>query len=80
MQFTVWIQQANAEGTTFITCVKADNKQHAMELAKQECSETWGETDYPPWDLRVLGIAEGDVKIVAWSDACEGEGCEHEED
>ncbi len=68
--YSVFIREANDTGTTFITSVEAADVEEAKELALTECSECWG-TREEPWDrddLRVLGVAEGDVQIIEWDD------------
>lgn len=66
-EFTVWVRQANREGTTYATCVKARSQIAAEAKAKRECSANWGD-NYPPDSLEIVGVAEGNVKILDWND------------
>lgn len=68
--YTVFVTEADGRGTTYITSVEADSVDQAKEMALQECSKEWGSggENYDRDDLRILGVAEGDVNIVEWSD------------
>lgn len=65
--FTVFCRDANDTGTTYITSVEADDIDQAKRDALEECSAAW-EQDVA--DIRVVGVAEGDVNILEWDD-CE---------
>jgi hypothetical protein len=73
--FTVFLQDYNHTGTTYITAVRAKNLTSATSKAKQLCRDDWGLPGSPEPhsnattnDLHVLGVAEGDVKILEWND------------
>lgn len=63
--WTVWVRDANGEGTTHISAHKAETIEAAVALAVEETAGDWQQ---PKEALEVLGIAEGDVKIVEWND------------
>lgn len=65
--FTVWVQQANGEGTTHISSHAAADADEAATLAMGETCRNWG-IDFEPDALRILGIAKGEVEIVEWED------------
>jgi hypothetical protein len=63
--YTVWIQQADGRGTTYVTTVKARTAQSAGRKALRECAGEWG------WNvdsLAILGIAKGNVELIEWND------------
>ncbi len=64
--FTVFLRQANNEGTTHISYHPGD-RDEAVQLAIAQCHANWG-WDGDDDDLRVLGVAAGDVTIVEWDD------------
>jgi hypothetical protein len=68
--FTVFIREADGTGTTFITSVEAETIEDAKEQALDECSESWGSSgeNWDRDDLHVLGVAEGDIRILEWDD------------
>lgn len=71
--FTVWIQDADGTGTTYITHVDADISEHAKAEALKDCARDWGryqddEQTLDTTDLRVIGVAVGDVEIVEWEE------------
>lgn len=66
-KYTVFIQEVETIGTTFITFVEAPDQEVAANLALAECLEAWGE-GYTLADLHVLGIAAGDIEILEWDD------------
>ena len=62
---TVFCQGFGGERTIWIECVEADDLESAMQVGKAACATDWGcDTD----DVRVLGVAEGDVDILFWED------------
>lgn len=67
--YTVWIRDANGEGTTHISAHEAATAGEAEALALAETADDW---NYDPARadvmLCVIGVAEGDVKIVHWED------------
>lgn len=66
--YTAFCQEDTGEGTIWIDTVEAESLDGAILLAKVACAAEWGDEFYEPEDIRVLGIAEGDVKILYWSD------------
>lgn len=70
-EFTVWVQEANGEGTTHIQAYSAKDSDEACALALKQVAENWGGKDcgYSPDDdsLLVLGVAEGAVTILEWN-------------
>lgn len=64
--WTIFIRDANNQGTTFITTASG-TRNEAIEVALEECKDSWGYDSVA--DLRVLGLARGDVDIVEWDDA-----------
>ncbi|TAN03192.1 MAG: hypothetical protein EPN36_14435 [Rhodanobacteraceae bacterium] len=68
--FTVFVQQADGRGTVHIADYEAATAADAAAAAIEQVSVDWG-TESEPWDkdnLRVLGIAKGDIEIVEWND------------
>lgn len=66
--FTVWVCQANGEGTTWFDFVEATDAANAETRALEACGSDWG-GNYPPEALCVLGVARGRVDLVGWNDA-----------
>lgn len=65
-KFTVFCQDIDGTGTVWIDCVEAADIVAAQALALEACAADWG---YGPTDdIAVLGVAEGDVKILVWND------------
>ena len=65
-EFTVFCVDKNASGgTTWIGAATATSAQEAARLGRTECAEDWG---YEEDDVRVLGVAGGDVDILFWDD------------
>ena len=64
--FTVFCQDVNGLGTTWIEAVAADSKEAAADIAVVKCAEDWGRDNHR--NIRVLGIIEGDVKVAYWED------------
>ena len=68
-QWTVFIRDADNTGTTYITCVEAEDVEAAKAAASALCREDWmyDESD----QLHILGVIEGDIgEVVEWDD-CE---------
>lgn len=68
-QWTVFIRDADNTGTTYITCVEAEDVEAAKATASALCREDWmyDESD----QLHILGVIEGDIgEVVEWDD-CE---------
>ena len=71
MQFTVFCRHCNGTGTTWIDTVTCANQEDAHHIAKRRCVEEWYGEDAPISrldDIAVIGMAEGDVKILFWED------------
>lgn len=64
--FTVFIRQSNNQGTTYITSSDATNIEDAKTDALAQCMEDWDVEDED--HIVVIGVAEGDVKILEWDD------------
>ena len=62
--YTAFCQQANGEGTTWIGRIFALTPKDAADVALADCADDWG---YDVEDVCLLGIAEGDVKILHWN-------------
>lgn len=68
-QWTVFVRDASNTGTTYITCVEAEDVEAAKAEASALCREDWGynETD----KLHILGVIAGNIgDVVEWDD-CE---------
>jgi hypothetical protein len=67
--YTIWVWAPFIEerGTHYVTRIEASSPKEASAVAIEECHEEWGEC-YDTDDLRVLGIAEGDVTIIEWNE------------
>lgn len=68
--FTVFCRESNNEGTTWIGAVQARDTEEAGDIALEACAAEWS-SDGPTWspdDIIVLGVAEGDVKILEWNE------------
>lgn len=66
--FTAFCQQASGGGTIWINAVEADDEDAAAAAAVEQCAADWG---WDPKDVHLLGLAEGDVKILRWEDLCD---------
>lgn len=68
--FTVFVRQSNDQGTTWVGAVQAADIHEASDLGLGACAADWSSerVTYSEDDLRVIGIAEGDVKILIWDD------------
>lgn len=65
-KFTVFCVEPSRTGTTWISCVEAKTADSAEIRGRIQCARDWGFED--AGDVHVLGVAEGDVKILAWYD------------
>lgn len=65
--FTVFCRQSDGRGTTWIDTVSAESAERAAELGKKSCAADWGWT-HRMEDITVIGVAQGDVKILFWED------------
>lgn len=67
--YSVFIIEKNGGGTTYITHELATDPEAAKEAALRLCREDWGSPG-EPWEeeLHVLGVTEGEVKILEWED------------
>ncbi len=65
-KFTVFVQQPNGYGTTHISSHEATNSDGAVEAALRETANDWGYES--TCNLRVLGVASGDITILEWND------------
>lgn len=68
--YTAFCQEATGEGTIWIDKVEADSLDEAITAARAACLSDWGRQLYPE-DIHVLGIAEGNVTVLYWSDICD---------
>lgn len=66
--YTVFCQEADGSGTTWIEAVEAENLDAAMATGLERCAEAW-DMDFD--EVRVLGVAKGDVEILTWEDVYE---------
>lgn len=66
-RFTVWVMEESREGTTFVTSCDAKNIQEAAEIAIDECAASW---ETRASGLVVIGVAQGDVRLLEWNDNC----------
>lgn len=63
--FTAFCQDSSGQGTIWISTVLALTVASATRKARIACAKDWG-TSFTY--IHVLGIAEGDVKILEWND------------
>lgn len=68
--FTVFCRDASNTGTTWIGSVEAEDQEEAAMLGRKQCLEDWTNNNslVDLEDIVALGVAEGDVKILAWDD------------
>lgn len=75
--FTTFIRQSNNLGTTYICAVDADDIEEAKRLGIEQCLDDWNadcagnspdDPIYAEDNVTVIGVAEGDVKILMWDD------------
>lgn len=65
--YTVFcIDKCQLGGTTWIGAIEADSFEKACEKGLKNCAENWEYTRTD--DIRILGVAEGNVKILHWED------------
>ena len=62
---TVFCQHVDGTGTVHIAPVNAIHIEKAKNKALVACADDW---NYPVDHVRVLGVAEGVVKIIEWND------------
>jgi hypothetical protein len=72
MMYTVWICPSNGHGTTHVSAHDATNEHEAANAALDETLADWELPNAAVTTLHVLGIAEGDVKLVQWNDEIYG--------
>lgn len=65
-KFTVFCIEQGRTGTTWISDIEADDPDQAWHLGREQCARDWGLDD--PSFVHVLGVAEGEVKILQWHD------------
>lgn len=63
--FTIFCRNADGKGTTNIFAVQADDLESASQAGIEQCAEDW---DCDESEIHILGVAEGDVTILQWSD------------
>lgn len=64
--YTVFVRQANGQGTTHVSAHDAASPAEAEQLALAETAADWSdEVD----SLAVLGVIAGDVDLLSWDDA-----------
>jgi len=64
--FAVFTVDANGDHpTTYITSVEAADMDEAKRLAVEETAAAW---EQDASEIRVLGVAAGDVEILEWND------------
>lgn len=67
--YTVFCRESNNLGTTWIDTVEARDVEGAKSLGREKCAQEWGEAFCNNYDaIAVIGVAEGNVKIVFWED------------
>lgn len=63
--YTVFCREASGEGTIYISSDSGTSAKDAARKVLAECAQAWG---MDASDIEVIGIAEGDVNILEWSD------------
>lgn len=63
--FTVFCTEVDGRSTVWIGSVEAESSSHAAAAARAECADSWG-TDES--EVRVMGVARGEVDVVEWDD------------
>jgi len=63
--YTAFCQESDGTGTIWIDTVEADSLDEAITEARESCADAWG---YESDQVHVLGILEGDVNVLFWSD------------
>ena len=66
-QYTVFCRQSNNQGTTWIGSVQAYSMDDAAWMGRETCQRDW-DYAYDMDQIAVIGVAEGDVKIIYWED------------
>jgi hypothetical protein len=66
--FTAFCQEIDGSGTIWINPIHADSLSDAMIVAVESCAADWA---MDVEEVRVLGIAAGDVDILHWEDLAE---------
>lgn len=71
--YTTFCQKAGGNGTIHITSVVARNPDAAETKGRKECLDDWNagkqrDTKYQLDDIFCLGVAAGNVQILAWYD------------
>lgn len=70
--WTIGIRDGNATGTTHVSYHEAATVEEAIEQAKAETREDWGqEEEEGVDDLHVLCVLVGDVTVEQWDDGWE---------
>lgn len=66
-KFTVFCTDLNRTcySTVWISSVEAEDQQSAALLGRKGCADDWGTRE---GKVCVLGVAEGDIKILDWGD------------
>lgn len=64
--FTVFVTEANGRGTVHISAHAARSPEGAAKAGLKQTAADWGCRGTR--DLRVLGIAKGDIEIIEWND------------
>jgi hypothetical protein len=63
--FTVFCRESSGEGTIYISSGIAATWQDAAVGVLAQCADAW---EMSPDEIDVIGVAEGDVTIIAWDD------------
>lgn len=66
--FTVFVQQADGRGTVHISAHQAATREAAVRAAIADTLEDWDWLEHGEESVHVLGVAAGDVDILAWDD------------
>ena len=65
-KYVVWVTHADGRGTAHVSSHRARSPENAARQALSETHYDWNL--WPRSDLRVLGIAEGEVNLIEWND------------
>lgn len=65
--YVVWVTQPDGRGTAHVSSHRARSPEGAVKQALTETYQDW-EGYCSKRELRVLGIAEGEVKLIEWND------------
>jgi hypothetical protein len=63
--YTVFCTGYDHMGTTWIGYVRVEDEEQARTQGRIQCAEDWG---YDVEDVTLLGIIEGEAKIICWND------------